>query len=264
MLNIDNKAEQFRKDLIPILEEIKKQMEMSLSNFNIKGGKFLIEDYSSSQLIQFNNSFITSLETSGYNDLVGKYLGDARLHLKDRASEFAKIFPQLGEISPASLDNILKVNATEFSLVSDDIAGRLQTRLTNQVLNGESLVNSIEILNGVLDSDLIRYSETWLRTAYQQYMQKTEDFLGKKIGFGESRDDIWEYVGAPLQSNSHSECIWALRTRATSYFTTKQKEAFQNGTAYVGQPAPPRYNCQHIFIISSHALTKLAREDVKY
>ena len=263
MFDINEKTKQFEKDLIPILKKIKKDIDLSLANFNIKNGKFTYDKFSDVQLMKFNESFISSLKYSGYNKLVGKYLGKSRKYLTDRIKGLKTSFPELAEFNVKNLDSIVEINAGEFSLVGQDVAAKLQTRLANQLINGESLKDSTEILSGLLDKSLVRYSSTWLKTSYQRYIQGSEDALSKELGFGSSKDDIWEYVGAPLQKNSHSECVWALQTRRDSIFTTKEKKAFQNGTAYSSQPAPPRYSCQHYFIISSKSLQELAK-DVNY
>jgi hypothetical protein len=223
MFDIDAKTKQFEKDLIPILKKLKKDIDLSLSSFNIKNGKFTLDKFSNVQLMKFNESFISSLESSGYNKLVGKYLGKSRGYLTDRIKGLKTSFPELAEFNVKNLDSILKINAEEFNLVGQDIASKLQTRLTNQLINGESLKDSTIILNGLLDKSLVRYSSTWLKTSYQRYIQGSEDALSKELGFGSSKDDIWEYVGAPLQKNSHSECVWALQTRNDSIFTTKEK-----------------------------------------
>ena len=248
---IDDKLTGFDKELAKIVAKVKKDVELAIAQLPAINGNFDSLKFDEVQLLQINDSIITSLEANGYNDLIANQLGDMRKELTNRVNDLRKAgFEQLGEVRASDLDNLINYNATEFGRVTQDISEKIQTQLAQQILAGSPLEETIPALATTLSSDLKRYSETWMRTAYQQYQQKVEDTLANEIGYGEEEDDEWEYIGAPLQNNSHSECVWALRERKDNIFTTKEKEAFQTGNAYGGQPAPPRYNCQHYFVMS--------------
>jgi len=260
-MDIDLKVNQFVQDLALIVNDISKEIPSLLANFSIKNGAFNALDLSTAELNAFNLELLNVINNSGYNALVGDYLGQSREYLADRVNSMQKQYPTLkplmSGVKLSDLDNILLVNAEEFSLITQDISMAVQSKLTRMILGGDSLKNATEELSASLGSSLARYSETWLRTAYQRYIQQSEDFIAETVGFGKNKDDAWDYIGAPLQGNSHTECIWALQTREDSLFSPDQKKDFENGYAFAGQPSPPRYNCQHYFVMSSRSLKKL-------
>jgi hypothetical protein len=128
---------------------------------------------------------------------------------------------------------------------------------------GDKFVNSVatgQQFSTLLD-ETVKQAErfknealTQINTMQNVFRQNLEDKLAEEIGFDNT--NVWIYMGAPLQANSHKECIWALTQKAAApYFTNEEKEEFERGggplTIVHGEP---RWNCQHNFFMTSLTL----------
>ena len=135
----------------------------------------------------------------------------------------------------------------------------IHNAITQSVINGSTITQMTNQISGKLGK-FEQYAKTYIVTAKREFIQKTENYVAEKINFGSEKDDIWEYIGAPLQDNSHPECVWALEQKENApYFTNAEKEEFESGGGY--PHTEPRWNCQHNFMITDMTYAEAFGED---
>lgn len=233
--------------------------EMVSGNLKLMKGKFEISPDNMNNVLEIANDLINTLQGSGYNDLISESLLQQRRMITERLKEFRSgyIGERLGEFNTETLDSLLQMQNSELLDIGADAINKVKSILIQQVTIGGSLKEFSALLAKTLDDRLSGYAETYLRTAKGQYQQMIEDQIAEQIGF----DGIWEYTPSDLMDNSHEECIWALEQKAHSpYFTAEEKDAFQAGTAYAGQPSPPRWNCRHRFDMTDLTMEEYLKE----
>ena len=129
-----------------------------------------------------------------------------------------------GGFSKTTFDSINSLQKLEFNSVGQDGMSEILKVLNGQVAVGASRTQAIKTLKKTLNRNIVRYSETYVETAKNMFNQEVNNKIAKDVGF----DGIWEYIGAPLQANSHLECIWALTKKPKApYFTTAEKIKFE-------------------------------------
>lgn len=242
----------FEKGIVQIQKQLLSNIKFTMGDLNLKNGKFLnASDDIKEAILQLNN-IDEALEQSGYYKFIQDEILKQKEYFKIRSGEIQKQFKSLGGFDANAVDGFLQAEFITLQDVGTSAANAVKQTLLQSVTTGLDFDEAVNLIASKLDTNLTRYAETWYRTAFNEYTQKVEDNLAEAIGFGDDEDDIWEYMGAPLQDNSHEECIWALTEKDhCPFFTNEEKEAFETGTAYPGQPSPPRYNCQHKFNITN-------------
>ena len=194
---------------------------------------------------------IQALEDAGYYDLINKFSQNnsdfTAQQIKEMGKRFKGASTYYGAIEKTSLNGLKNMQYEGMASLGQNTLNSISTALYDSVLAGTSNAQLTSKLGKELGK-LGRYAETYVRTAKREYSQQTEYEIlrAADIDRGET---IWEYIGAPLQDNSHAECIWAITEKIHApFFTTAEMEEFNAGGGL--DHTEPRWNCQHIFGIT--------------
>ena len=186
-----------------------------------------------------------------YAELVTEISEDIKRNINSTLAKARNTNPDLKDLKfdKASIEALLQLNVQELYNINSTLATELQSRLIQSIVIGLPQSDLMTQLEKYTDLNFKNKISTLYSTLENTYQQKTEDILASQIEF----DGIWEYIGAPLQANSHKECVWALTEKPNApYFTTKEKEEFEAGTypPHLEGRSSIRYNCQHYFIMT--------------
>jgi len=242
----------FMKSIEKVQADLLKRIEKELQkNFTFTANR-LEEGDIRTAILQLDN-IVKTLDATGFNELIASAVVEQKQYLTLRAAEIKKAVGKVfGGVDQTALNAFLEAEFVSLQNIGESAMMAVKQELLQSILAGRTFDDAVLAIQGQVESKLTRYAETWYRTSFNEYTQRVEDTIAEQIGFGEDEDDIWVFYGAPLQKNSHEECRWALEKKEHfPYFTNDEKIAFENGTAYGGQPSPPRYNCQHSFGITN-------------
>jgi hypothetical protein len=201
-----------------------------------------------------------ALEQSGYNTTVMKSLADLQKtnakYLADiKARIPASAIESFSKFDQKSLNGLIKMQWLGIETVQAQSIDAIKQAVIQHIITPSSTASLISQVESKIDQ-LRNHTLAQINTFYREYGQQLENQVAEQIGFGEDKDDIWVYTGAPLQENSHKECIWALREKdgafgddMNAYFTDAEKEEFEAGGLY--EHTEPRWNCQHRFQITN-------------
>ena len=198
----------------------------------------------------FAQDLITYLDNNGYGTMIDEFSQEIISTVNKTLSKARRNNKALNNIKfdKASIQSLIALNATEISDLQGSIASDLKQMIIRAIVIGQPPRQLLESIGKYVDLNFKNKLSTIYNTLENTYQQKTEDILAKQIEF----DGVWEYIGSPLQANSHPECVWALTEKPNApYFTTEEKEQFEAGiipTHLAGRSAI-RYNCQHYFIM---------------
>ncbi len=238
----------FEKNLAKIMTKLENKIEKFVGKLDSVKGNLTVTKENLSQSVVLYNEIQETLKKAGYGEIVSNTLFDNKNMIKERSLAVGK-FKEMGKFDKTILTNLVNVQYGEIMALEVDAARAVKATLMNQVIAGVSRKDAISMLKKQLDTKLRSYTETYVRTAKQQFTQQVEDEIAKSIDFGKEKNDIWEYAGADLQDNSHDECIWALTSKEHApYFTNAEKEEFEAGGGF--EHTEPRWNCQHNFFIT--------------
>jgi hypothetical protein len=239
MINFDDSIEQ-------VIEDLNRQIKSELS-FDMNGGIIIENNKNIDLAIRSQLELSAALKESGYYTLAAKAVAENKRYIKKRLFQFE--IDEFGMTTKQTLDGLLRLDYGKMQSVSDKLIPNIKQKIFDSVITGKSYSQ----LQLDIDKSLEGFKNealTQLRTIRREFRQNVEDSIAEQIGFGEEKDDIWEYAGAPLQSNSHAECIWALtQKKGAPYFTDEEKKLFQSGGLY--PHTEPRWNCQHNFYITN-------------
>jgi len=247
---IDNQMKEFADNLQKIQKDYFSFLERMVYKSMVIDDNGFIVSSSADEVLRQAETLLEGLYETGYSDLVSDELFEKVTDILDnRLSN--KIIQKLDvEIDPKTFNSLLKINFEELDGIGETIAKKVKSQLMESVLAGSTQEQAIENIQKILTTNF-HYAETYMRTAKQILVQDIENKIADELNY----DGIYEYVGAPLQENSHKECIYAVPKR---YFTEKEKAKFEAGTLpakLMGRSAI-RWNCQHAFFITDKALTK--------
>lgn len=238
MIDFDRRIEQ-------VIEDLNREIKSAL-NFDMNGGIIIENNKNIDLAIRSQLELAAALKESGYYTLAAKAVAENKKYIAERLANFS--IDEFGMTTKQTLDGLLRLDYGKMQTVSSKLIPSVKQKIFDSVITGKSY--SQLLLD--IDSDLERFKNealTQLRTIRREFRQNVEDNIAEEIGFGEEKDDIWEYAGAPLQANSHAECIWALtQKKGAPYFTDEEKKLFQSGGLY--PHTEPRWNCQHNFFIT--------------
>jgi hypothetical protein len=239
MINFDDSIEQ-------VIEDLNRQIKSALK-FDMNGGIIIENNKNIDLAIRSQLELAAALKESGYYTLAAKAVAENKRYIKKRLFQFE--IDEFGMTTKQTLDGLLRLDYGKMQSVSDKLIPNIKQKIFDSVITGKSYSQ----LQLDIDKSLEGFKNealTQLRTIRREFRQNVEDSIAEQIGFGEEKDDIWEYAGAPLQSNSHAECIWALtQKKGAPYFTDEEKKLFQSGGLY--PHTEPRWNCQHNFYITN-------------
>jgi len=236
----------FEREMAKVIRRLEKEINLIIDKYKTVNG-VIVKNADLSRVITVGNQLEEALRSSGYYELAEKALEGNRELMVLEIANLKELLgrSRLGQIDATTLNNLLKVK----------YQGMLDQAGLNVIAIKETLFNSVTLglpmstLRNELTGKLGRFGRhatTYIRTAKREFIQTTEDTIADQIGFGEEKDDIWEYVPSLLQSDSHKECIWAVEKK---YFTNAEKISFESGGGY--SHSEPRWNCVHHFAISN-------------
>ena len=194
---------------------------------------------------------IDQLTESGYFKLINEFSQNnsdfSVQQIKEMGKRFKGASTYFGAIEGTTLDGLKNMQYSGMASLGQNSMASISTALYDSVLSGTSNNQLVQRLTKELGK-LSQHAETYVRTAKREYSQQTEFEIARAAGIDKG-DTIWEYIGAPLQDNSHKECIWAITEKIHApFFTTAEMEEFQAGGGL--DHTEPRWNCQHIFGIT--------------
>lgn len=236
----------FEKEMKKVIRHLEVDIATIIDKFKTVEG-VIIPDANLVRVLTVGNQIETALRNSGYYELAEKALTGNKKLMELEIKNLERLLgrKRLGEIDSTTINNLLKV---KFQGMVDQ-AGLNIIAIKETMFNSVTLGLPMSMLREGLTGKLGRfksYANTYIRTSKREFIQTVEDSVADQIGFGEDKDDIWEYLPSLLQSNSHKECIWAVGKR---YFTNAQKIEFEAGGGY--SHSEPRWNCIHYFAITN-------------
>lgn len=235
----------FDSGITQVIEDLSHEIKSGL-RFDMEGGIILENTKNIDLAIKAQAQLAAALKEAGYFTLAAKAVAENKKYIATRLSEFG--IDEFGATTQDTLYGLLRLDYGKMQTVSSKLIPGVKQKIFDSVITGKSYSQLLQDIDKSLES-FKNEALTQLRTIRREFRQNVEDNIAEEIGFGDEKDDIWEYAGAPLQSNSHAECIWALTQKTGSpYFTDEEKRLFQSGGLY--PHTEPRWNCQHNFFIS--------------
>ena len=238
---------QFERDMAKVVKRLERQVQKIIDGLQSVNGTLTTSASALNDALNISKDLAEALKDSGYYELAEKTLKQNTKLMNLRHDELKTLLgrERLGKIDTTTLNALNKMNFQGMSGLGESSIIRIREAIFNSVNLGlpltqlrDELMNSTGILK--------HHAETYIRTAKREFSQRVEDNVAEKVGFGEDKDDIWEYSPSITQSNSHKECIWAVGKR---YFTNAQKNEFNSGGGY--SHSEPRWNCVHRFTITN-------------
>ena len=241
--------ELFEKNMLKVINEFNKSLVAMVSKLDSVNGKLLITDNVKNAVL-IKKQIGEALKDAGYFDLIKNTVEANEKILDLQMIDIGKrIGSKFGSIDQTTIRALFKMDFTGMQNLADTAMPAISNAIMQSVMVGAPVKKMMEAVEGQLGK-FEGYAKTYLKTAKSQFIQNTEDIIANDIGFGEDKDDIWEYFGAPLQDNSHEECIWALERKPhTPYFTDTERQEFEAGGGY--SHSEPRWNCQHNFLMTN-------------
>lgn len=246
---INDQVLTFETNLASIIRAFSSKLNASFKFTTVKDVIVPIEE-NFEQVAIIAGELAESLTNAGYYDLVKEFTSNnddfTVQQIKDMSKRFKKAKTYYGAIEPTTLSSLKSMQYNGMADLGVTRLNTIKSALFQSVLAGtsrETLIANMEKQMQILE----REATTYLRTAKREYSQQVENQIAKEAGLTEI---IWEYVGAPLQDNSHPECRCALEEKEHApYFTQEEKDEFEAGGGECAHDEP-RWNCQHIFGIT--------------
>ena len=238
---------QFEKDMEKVISRLERQVQKIIDGLEVVDGKYATTASALNNALNVSNDLSQALTDSGYHDLAEKALKQNTKLMNLRHDELKILLgrDRLGQIDTSTLNALLEMNFTGMT----DLGESSIIRIREAIFNSVNLGLPVNQLRDELMKDtgiLKHHADTYIRTGKREFAQRVEDNTAEQIGFGEDKDDIWEYSPAITQSNSHKECIWAVDK---SLFTNAEKNEFNSGGLF--SHSEPRWNCVHRFVITN-------------
>ena len=248
MTTAEKLNKEFEKDLNKVLKKYTESVEDSLDKLKTDEG--IILTLENDNVAKYSKVFEKALEDSGYYSLSERALKANNILYTEAVKRAGDVLgrQRFKGVNKDSINRILKVDFDGLSNLGETNIIAVQNKLLQAVQVGKKKAELIKELRKEIDK-FQNHAETYIRTSRRNYIQLTEDEIAGSVGFGEEKDDIWEYVGAPLQENSHKECKWVFNVHG-ALFTNEEKELFEGGGLF--EHSEPRWNCQHNFLISAN------------
>ena len=255
---METQNEVFEKQMALVIRRLTRQINKILDKFKTEEGMLLIGE-NANRTILIAKDLEKALKNSGYYELAEKTLKQNKRLMDLRLGELKDVLnrKRLGGIDTNTLNGLLKMNFEGMQGISaSNVAAIRET-----VFNSVNLGLPVSTLREELVSKLGRFEQhanTYIRTGKRIFTQQVEDNVAENIKFGEDKEeDFYEYIGAPLQHNSHKECIYVLTQRPDNLFTQAEKDEFDSGMVDGLSFDPMRYNCQHVMAISNRKRTNV-------
>jgi len=244
---IDTQINEFNVELDSVIDDILFETEDYLSRFVIEEGS-IIPHKNYSKLTNFKSFFTKTVTAAGFYTVGESVInGHKQLYNEVKKITAKTLGKKIPDININIVQSLQKLDYSKYGNLADELINAIDTVVKQDVQNGQLYKTMIDNIRKQLGKFQFR-AETYVRTVKKDFTQTIQNELARKIKFGKDDNDLWEYFGAPLQSNSHDECVWALRTRPNPYFTQAEKDEFLRGGGY--PHSEPRWNCQHIFVMT--------------
>lgn len=224
-------------------------------DFEIQDGVIAFTDANINKAILLKGNVEAIISNSGFYAAVRSAIDDYLDVATSRIGEVKRMF-SLTDLSGFDTQTIRAIQAMDYGKlqgVAEKFVAGVGDKFVNSVATGQQFSTLLD--ETVKQAERFKNEAlTQMNTMQNVFRQNLEDKLAEEIGFDDT--NVWEYMGAPLQANSHKECIWALTQKAAApYFTNEEKEEFERGggplTIVHGEP---RWNCQHNFFMTSLTL----------
>ena len=248
----------FEKNLKGVMTDLEKKIEAIILSFKNEGGKFIYTPREISRTLSIEKQLEKAVRDSGYIDLIDEMTKKNKelfLLQKEEIKSILKakgipITGAFGNLDAKTIKGLIGTNFDRMLLDSDTAIASISKALYDNVLAGAPIPAMMETMKGTLGS-FEGHAKTYARTSKRMFTQTIEDNIAEEIGFGDSKDDIYEYIGAPLQDNSRNICVHILEDRATPYFTQAMRDEFDTGSFEGVDFDVRRFNCQHNFAITN-------------
>jgi len=255
MLEFEKQAEAFETAIKKVINKLDTKLTKLLNGLDTKDGVLL--DTQATKVLLLKKELQKALIDSGYYKLAEETMKDNIKIMGIRIVELKETLGlRLGEISKKTINGINKMSFGEMANIGEREILAIHNSIINSVIMGTQKTALVESLTNEL-SKFQNYAETYIRTSKRIFSQTIENNIAEQIDFGSEKDDIWEYLGAPLQSNSHAECEIAVPKR---YFTNDEKIEFEAGSIGSLSFNPMRYNCLHQFMITNKTYKEATRD----
>lgn len=226
--------------------ELLKEFALSyVSRHNIKDGAFEISGENLNEALLFSKRVIDYMNENGFLvDLQGQGEELSRVvgkHLAEVKNRFDVV-----DFDAKTINALLEIDLENVYNITSETAMNIQRSFISNIATGSSVESTLNLVSGMVDKTTAEIG-TLLRTFENTYYQMVEKEVADNINY----DGVWEYIGAPLQANSHAECRWVLSERGSVEFTREEMEAFEAGTypPHLAGRSAVRYNCQHYFVM---------------
>ena len=249
---METQNEVFEKQMALVIRRLTRKINNILDKFKTDDGKLLIGENVNRTLL-ISRDLEKALRDSGYYELAEKTLKQNKRLMDLRIGELKDVLgrKRLGGIDTTTLNGLLKMNFEGMKGLSAININGIRETIFNSVNLGLPVSTLREELIGKLGA-FEQHAKTYIRTGKRIFTQQVEDNVSDNIKFGEDKEeDFYEYIGAPLQHNSHKECIYVLTQRPDNLFTQAEKDDFDNGIVDGISFDPMRWNCQHMLAISN-------------
>ena len=240
----------FDRQMKSVLDNLRQFVNYN-ATFTMESGFILPSQENYETIILVVDQLLDQLKEDGYYDLVQKFTTNNKeftdVQIKDMAKRFGAATTYYGAVEKTTLKGLKEMQYNGMVQLGQSRVNAIGQALYNNVIAGSTEKQLLVELDRNL-GNMSKYAETYIRTAKREYSQQTEYSIADEAGIAKD-EIIWEYIGAPLQDNSHPECVWALIEKEHApFFTNDERIEFESGGGY--EHSEPRWNCQHIFGIT--------------
>lgn len=234
---LDNQKEWFERNMLKVVENMQKDIELLLSDFQTQSGFLLNIPRNIDLDAQIYNNLNRALNDAGYDALVNK--------LQSREPELLKALKQQqppGAV-PLAFTQVAKQQLTatnaiitqEFASVGEQSMRMIRELIFDSVTRGGSIDLLKRNIRSVLEDRLKRYAVTYANTSRSNFIQAVQNAAAADFG-----DEVYyEYVG-PDDDLTRPACQDGL---SIQFFTKAERDAFEADTA-----SERMYNCRHYFV----------------
>ena len=244
---IESQSADFEREMAKVIKRLEKSIDEIIMLLRMRDGQMIVSAANINKAMSLSGQLEKALRESGYYELAERSLKANNKIMTAQHEGLKELLgrERLGQIDTTTLQALQKMKFTGMSGLGDNALIGIREAIFNSVNLGLPV--------GILRDEITKklggwgeYANTYIRTAKREFSQQVENNAAELIGFGEEKDDIWEYLPSILQANSHKECIFAVNKQ---YFTNEEKIQFESGGLY--SHSEPRWNCVHSFRISN-------------
>jgi len=252
-LNRKQQAE-FERIVKKALRQVWPELERELAKLPRDGVNIAASAKSVMEVSRVTDRVEKLIESSGLNEGLTDTLqgyGKVSDYVRDGIErQLAAADIAYGSITMPDIKRVVNLSTELLNIRTAQGVSAIRSALTQAVVFGQPIEVAAASVKKALAS-IGHDALTDMVTAQRQYLQDAEDEGAAQaqdiLGLDDS-DLVYRYEGAPLQDNSHPECVWALSEKPDApYFTAAERDEFESGGGY--PHGEPRWNCQHEFVL---------------